>query len=55
MITDETDIDIEENDDLDDVEPIADEARLYEHFRVVHATASRRRPTPGSSWLTGSP
>ena len=35
MITDETDIDIEENDDLDDVEPIADEARLYEHFRVV--------------------
>lgn len=24
-----------DNDELDDVEPVGDEAQLYEHFRVV--------------------
>ena len=24
-----------DNDDLDDIEPVGDEAQLYEHFRVV--------------------
>mgnify|MGYP001528340905 CR=1 FL=1 len=27
--------DIAIDDDLDDVEPVGDEAQLYEHFRVV--------------------
>ena len=43
--------DITIDDDLDDVEPVGDEAQLYEHFRVVvdrgqemlHATAFRNQ------------